>query len=272
MLRKLTKKEGDRFVHWGGWIGYWYSGKTEIRLGDFGGGAVDPEDWTRCALGEEPAQDALEWLRMVMWDEEVVLRPDMVESFGMVTNFAPGKVATCEEGSWVLQSVVDAEPQHNWDVGPLPKGPAGHVTINTTDGWAIWKGTKNPEAAWELMKFLITPTYIKAMASAQGLQPARKSVLPDWFAVMREAFPPLEDVRLEMWGEAMDKNLGIIWPYFPDHSAAKEIIGPAYDSVFVTGDEGVEAIARAAEEVTAKERELFPELQGQKPPYVTKNW
>jgi multiple sugar transport system substrate-binding protein len=76
VLTKLTKRESNKTVTFGGWIGHWYSGKTEIRLADFGGGGVDPKDWTRCALGDEPAQQALEWLRMVMWDEQVSLRPD----------------------------------------------------------------------------------------------------------------------------------------------------------------------------------------------------
>ncbi|MCD6291310.1 MAG: sugar ABC transporter substrate-binding protein, partial [Anaerolineae bacterium] len=272
MLAKLTKREGDRVVHWGGWIGYWYSGKTEIRLADFGGGAVDKDDWTRCALGDPPNQEALEWIRARMYDDNTIVRPDMVEQFGSVTTFAPGKAAMAEEGSWVLEQLVKSQPQFSWDVAPLPKGPVKQTTINTTDGWAIWKGSKHPEAAWSLMTFLITKEYAMAMARAQGLQPARRSFIPDWIQVMREAFPALEKVKLEVWKEAMDKNLGIIWPYFPDHAAAKEIITPAYDSVFVSQEAGVEAIAKAAEEVTKVEREKFPNLQGQKPPYMSKNW
>jgi multiple sugar transport system substrate-binding protein len=197
---------------------------------------------------------------------------DQVESFGMVTNFAPGKVATCEEGSWVLRAVVDAQPQHEWDLGPLPKGPVAHTTINTTDGRSIWNGSKYPDAAWELLKFVVDLDYLEAMARAAGLQPPRKSAIPGWASVMRESFPPLEDVNLEIFGEAMEKDLGILWPYFPNHAAARELITPAFDAVFVTGDEGVEFIAQACEEVTAQQREQFPDLQGQTPPYLLRSW
>ncbi|MBV7336352.1 substrate-binding domain-containing protein [Chloroflexi bacterium TSY] len=272
VMSRLTKHDGDRVEHWGGWVGYWYSGKTEIRLADFGGGAVDPADWTRCALGDQPNQDALEWIRAQMYDTQVIARPDMVESFGSVAMFAPAKVASAEEGSWVLQRLVQSEPQFTWDVAPLPKGPGGHTTINTTDGWAIWQGSANPDAAWDLMQFLISEDYAIAMARAQGLQPARRSLIPKWIDVMRETFPELEEVNLNVWQEAMDKDLGIIWPYFPNHGAAKELITPAYDSVFVSQENGVEAIAAAADEVTAVMAEEFPDLVGTAPPYASVNW
>ena len=42
----------------------------------------------------------------------------------------------------------------DWEIAPLPKGPAGRFTLATNDGWSIWKGSKAPDATWELLKFL----------------------------------------------------------------------------------------------------------------------
>ena len=61
--------------------------------------------------------------------------------------------------------------------------------MGTTDGFGIYKGTRYPEAAWEFMKFLISPRYGRAMSRAHLLQPARASLVDSWIADVREQYP-----------------------------------------------------------------------------------
>ena len=72
---------------------------------------------------------------------------------------------------------------------PFPAGPARKVTLATTDGFAIYAGTEHPEAAWELVKFLISKDYGRAMARAHLLQPARASLVEEWVSLVREEYP-----------------------------------------------------------------------------------
>ncbi len=71
----------------------------------------------------------------------------------------------------------------------FPAGPAGPVTLGTTDGFAIYKGTRYPEAAWEFMKFLISSRYGRRSCRAHLLQPARPSLVDGWIADVREQYP-----------------------------------------------------------------------------------
>ena len=44
-------------------------------------------------------------------------------------------------------------------MAPFPAGPARKVTLATTDGFGIYADTRYPEAAWELLKFLVSKEY-----------------------------------------------------------------------------------------------------------------
>ncbi len=63
------------------------------------------------------------------------------------------------------------------------------MTLATTDGFAVFSGTRQPEAAWELVKFLVGSDYGRAMAEAQLLQPARASLVNDWVEIVRQQYP-----------------------------------------------------------------------------------
>jgi multiple sugar transport system substrate-binding protein len=66
-----------------------------------------------------------------------------------------------------------------WGMALTPKGTAGKLgTQLTVNGMTIWSGTKQPDAAWKFLKFILEPeTQLPAILSGASRPGLRKSVL-----------------------------------------------------------------------------------------------
>ena len=102
--------------------------------------------------------------------------------------FIGGRLAMVEDGSWALKDIL-AKSDFRVGIAPFPSGPVQRVTLATTDGFGIFAGTEHPEEAWELVKFLISEDFGRAMARANFLQPARASLVDEWASIIRDEFP-----------------------------------------------------------------------------------
>lgn len=71
------------------------------------------------------------------------------------TAFNLGRASMASEGSW---SSTDAEIPFDWEVVKFPIGPSGSKTYTSfwPNWWVIPKGTKNPEAAFQLIEYIST--------------------------------------------------------------------------------------------------------------------
>ena len=79
-------------------------------------------------------------------------------------------------------------------------------TVATTDGWAIWTGTKSQDACWQLLKFLQTDEWHDVMMRITGNGPARKSLAEKWIKTVREANPQLASTNLAAFVDGMSKG------------------------------------------------------------------
>jgi len=149
---------------------------------------------------------------------------------------AQGKLATVEEGMSNLQFAAERF-QFDWDLLPIPRGPARRASWGTTDGWGMWKEGKAADASWELVKFLAGPDYLKLHSKATLQIPSRQSLLEDWMTTVRQRYPVLERVNLNVVKEA----LGSAQPYVSVNQqflCYQEMIGafqPILDQVFRDG-------------------------------------
>jgi ABC-type glycerol-3-phosphate transport system substrate-binding protein len=91
----------------------------------------------------------------------------------------------------------------DWVLAHIPKGPANRTVLGTTDGWAIWGGTKAKNEAWELVKFITTPEYYTRQATVDLLIPPRKSVFDAWMNAAREVSPGAQKVNLNVVRDAL---------------------------------------------------------------------
>jgi multiple sugar transport system substrate-binding protein len=72
MLKAMTHKEGDQVDVWGGTIVAWEYDRFQFHVQAFGGHVANPDDWTECWLDKPEAQEALEWMRARMWDDNSI--------------------------------------------------------------------------------------------------------------------------------------------------------------------------------------------------------
>lgn len=76
------------------------------------------------------------------------------------------------KGEWGLAKEKDLR----WDVSPLPKGTKGPATIVYVNGIEITSEARNPDAAWELLKFHVSDEAQKMMGPINGRTPVIKRV------------------------------------------------------------------------------------------------
>jgi ABC-type glycerol-3-phosphate transport system substrate-binding protein len=251
-LLEMNKEEEGKIVRWGGLIPLWFD-RLHAHIQAFGGHVVNPDDWTECMLDKPEAQEALEWLRARMWDDNSLLQPLQAEDRGPAEMWPTRLVATAEGGMGNLAFYAE-EADFEWDMTHLPKGPARRATLGTNDGWAIWEGTENPDAAWEFMTVLTGKEFQMLISEAWGGIPNRLSLLPGWKSQVLKGFPMLENVNLDVVLEALEEGYPLNSEQFKKQAESGVLIEAALQKVFVVGDTPVSHFIDVAKEVTAVNR------------------
>lgn len=243
-LRKLAEP-GNKI--WGGRIGD-NPDRLQQKLAGNGGHWVDPDDDLKAAFDQPAALDALQWLYDRIWVDDIVIRDTAREGQNWHTLMGNGRIAVYENGDWQLFPMVETAT-YNWDVAPIPKGPVQRNTLATTDGWAIWKGTKAPQECWEFLKFLQTDEWNELMITIGLLRPSRLSLFDKWVNLVSKSVPELADKNLKAFGEAVSYATPL--ELFQFNVEATEIIVAARDETIRTGSNSdVQAVfSKAAQQV-----------------------
>jgi multiple sugar transport system substrate-binding protein len=163
--------------------------------------------------------------------------------------FVAGRLAMVEDGSWALKSILSGA-DFRVGVAPFPAGPARRATLATTDGFGIYAGTRHPDAAWELLRFLISQEYGRAMAKAHFLQPARASIVDDWVAFVRAEYPDkAQDMDLAAFADGHRKGYSVIAETFANMSDAARIANTAWEQIYTLGNASIELIKTASGQI-----------------------
>lgn len=235
-MRRLTRHDGGsgKSDIWGSTTEISWD-HVQIHVNAWGGHLVDPKDPAKIRMCDPEAVEAIEWLRARIWDERVMASLPAIGAPGSREAFIAGRVAMAEEGSWALKDVL-AGANFRVGVAPFPTGPSRKVTLATTDGFGIYAGTKHPEAAWELLKFLISKEYGRAMAKANFLQPARASLVNDWVGYIRAEFPEkAKEVDIAAFADGHVKGYSVVAEISSNMEETSRIASTAWDQVLTTG-------------------------------------
>jgi len=258
LLARMTKKEGDRTTRWGGSepIGY---DRILIIIQAYGGHFTNPDDWTECWLGKQEAMDAVEWVRARMWDDNSMAQPMEIEGVGQATGTEAGPwaakmLATQEDGMGAIMFYVN-ESKFPWALTHLPPGAAGRATLGTTDGWAVYKGTKQPGAAWKFLQFLTGVKFQPFIMRAWGGLPCRVSLLPQWKETVTTAYPVLKDANLDAVLEALQMGYPKTTEEFKNQAESEAAINAAMEKILSVGGTPVTYLQEVADQVTAINRE-----------------
>jgi multiple sugar transport system substrate-binding protein len=254
-MKRLThdRDADDRIDLWGSIIDLSWD-RIQVHVNGWGGHFVDPEDPTKSRMADAQALEAMEWLRARMWDDLVMARPLDVQNMGTQQAFISQKVAMSEDGSWALKNIL-SNAKFRIGVAPLPSGPARRVTLATTDGFGIYKDTRHPQDAWELLKFLISKEYGRAMAKANFLQPARASLVQDWVEYIRAEYPEkAKEMDIPVFAEGHIQGYSVVAEIFPNMVEAKELVYSAWDQIFLLGEKPVDLMKDVSRQVEALQK------------------
>jgi ABC-type glycerol-3-phosphate transport system substrate-binding protein len=154
-----------------------------------------------------------------------------------------------EDGSWALKDILE---NANFRVGvaTFPAGPAKKVTLSTTDGFAIYRGTRYPEASWELVKFLTGVEYGRAMIDTHLLQPARVSLMPAWINTIHTQYPEkARELDLEAFTRGNTQGYSVTAEIFANMGEARAIARSAWNKIFHMNSAEVEILREVSQQI-----------------------
>lgn len=225
-----------------------------------GGTFVDPKSDLKSALDNPKTIEAFEWIHARIWKDHASFQPEELPGYpdailATRLQFAQGHVAMWEDGSWSLAPLTVDKPNFEWDVMTLPKGAAGRSVLATTDGWAMWNGTKSPDDAWALFSWLNSDDWYGIQS--KRLQPARLSWLPKWQAMITEAFPALKGKNLKAFTMGPEQGFARPWELHRFHAATHQLVQTAFEETVTRNQKAVKDthidLARQINEIQAKE-------------------
>ncbi|MEC0261467.1 sugar ABC transporter substrate-binding protein [Bacillus subtilis] len=145
--KKLTKVEGGKTVQFG--IENYYTGEILVQ----NGGSYISQD------GKTVTVDSPETIEAIQFGSDLInkykVQPTSAQAQGMSNLFLTGKAGMKLMGPWDWAD-TEKNVSFEWDVAPMPAGKAGNVSAASYLPIGIGKGTKHPEEAFELLKFLST--------------------------------------------------------------------------------------------------------------------
>jgi len=177
ILAKLKNVPGVRYpldlgMNYGYSDGEWFTYGFSPFVESFGGDLINRSNY-RSANGVLNGADtvaAMTWFQNLF--EQGYSNPLPADD----TDFTSGRSALSWIGHWVYPTYSQALGD-NLLVLPAPNLGKGAKTGMGSWNWGITSSCKTPDAAWQVLNFLLSPTEIALMSDANGAVPARKSVI-----------------------------------------------------------------------------------------------
>lgn len=118
------------------------------------GGSVLNKNGTQAAFNSQQGLDALNFYDSFIKNKTGVL-PTAVGAGWNGDAFGKARVAMAIEGGWLIPYMAQSYPNVQYGIAPLPVAPTGkQADLIFTNAWSAYSGTKHPDAAWELIKYM----------------------------------------------------------------------------------------------------------------------
>ncbi|HEX6235406.1 MAG TPA: ABC transporter substrate-binding protein [Jiangellaceae bacterium] len=143
------------------------------------GGAVTNEDVTEMAIDSDANREALGYLEE-LYANGYAATPTDLDAGWAGEAFGQQRAAMTIEGNWIVGAMNNDFPDVNWAVAELPAGPAGQGTFVFTVCYGVPSASQNPEAAWDLVNYLVSPDSLIEFTGQFPVMPGRESLAGDW--------------------------------------------------------------------------------------------
>ena len=152
--QKLTKRSGDKVERWGfdhkmqaGWLWMW---------GLANGGTFISQDNKKVSFNDPKVVEALDYgIKNYQAQGGFQSYQAFATTWQNDEQFARGQVAFTLYENWMMGIIARTVPALNFTIMPMTRRNSKDI-ISTTGGnaWVITKDAKEPEAAWEFIKFM----------------------------------------------------------------------------------------------------------------------
>ncbi len=161
------------------------------------GSAVMPDAW----------REAAHWYYDGMWKDYFIPNDNYVNSdyLAQGNTFSSGHIAMTPIHTWYTCCAGEV----NWDLAAIPSYDGHNTAKMHADTFAILKGTKNPDAAFDVLTILLGDM-APQLLQVYGAFPARASLQDSALATMKEKFP---NADLQVFID------GINYPDNPNHES-----------------------------------------------------
>jgi multiple sugar transport system substrate-binding protein len=162
------------------------------------GEAVIPENWSEGA----------HWYYDAMWSSHFMPNYTYQQSDMMLTGnvFSSDHLGMAVSHMWFVPVV--AEYDIDWGIAPMPSYNGTVTTKLHADTFRIMKDSDNPEAAFEVLSYLLSADAAPQLLDVYGSMPADQALAESYMASLAEQFP---DVN---WQIAVDS---LSYPDNPSH-------------------------------------------------------
>jgi multiple sugar transport system substrate-binding protein len=207
----------------------------------YGGDVISP-DHTKTLIGEPKAREAWQFIDDMMHKDGSMPDPNVSGEYGG-DPFLAGAAAMTTIGHWAIPGY--AQSGFKWDVVPMPAGPAGRATSVNSAGFVVAKDSKNPDAAFKFIQYVLSPEGQTSLTQLGLAIPVLKTVAesPTFlnqkmvdinqkafldsvaFARMKPVFKGYEE-----WAAAVGDGMAPIW-------TGEAELNPTLDTVVKSADE-----------------------------------
>ncbi len=157
------------------------------------GGSILNSDGTQAAFNNQAGIQSLQFYTGFQ-KNGTGRRPAELGSTWAGDAFGKQKAAMVFEGGWLIPYLAQTYPNVQYDIAPLPMAPDGkHGDLIYTNAWSAFSGTKHPEAAWELIKYMTGTDVQKSQLDAGFALPTLKSLANDPYFSSHPGFKVMFD-------------------------------------------------------------------------------
>jgi len=206
------------------------------------GGDMINADHTQTLIGSPEARQAWQLLYDMTFVDKSVPDSNTSGQYGGDT-FLAGVSAMTPMGHWSVPGYADANLQ--FDVAPMPKGPAGRYTSVNSAGFVIAKGTKHPAEAFSFLKFVLSNAGQTRLAELGFACPVLQSIaqsstfLQQKITINQQAFlDALQYARIkpvfkgyDEWASAVGDGMAPVWRGEADLNTTLDEVVIAADAV-----------------------------------------
>jgi multiple sugar transport system substrate-binding protein len=166
-------------------------GSYEASLLHSYGASVLNEDATKCLLDTPASIKAHQfWADLFLKHRVAGTTQEYRDAGASGDAFAAGKIGMYLHGSYQVGRYRQDIKDFQWDVAPLPKGPAGRaVLISGNPSHAVSAPGKNKDRAWEFLRWWITKQNAKQVV-LPGNTPTRLAAAKEWTEEQKKEAAP----------------------------------------------------------------------------------